>query len=141
MFEPHDKSIPFEGPEKIDADILETFDYEYAGKDAEIEIETDEFTSVCPYSGLPDFGSITIVYVPKKKCIELRSFKYYLLSYRNVGIFYEHLVNRVLDDLVACVKPKRMTVIGDFTHRGGIRTSVRAEYPRPKAKDKSRKRG
>lgn len=131
MFEAQDKKIPFDGPDKIEAEALETFDYEYAGKDAEIEIVTDEFTSVCPYSGLPDFGRIAVTYTPDKMCIELRSYKYYLLSYRNVGIFYEHLVNRILDDLVACVKPKRMTVRGEFTHRGGIKTNVTAEFPRP----------
>jgi len=130
MFEPLDKSLPFDGPEKIDASVLETFDYEYAGREIEVNISTDEFTSVCPFSGLPDFGRLTIVYVPDKKCIELRSLKYYLLAYRNVGIFYEHLVNRVLDDLVAACKPKRMTVTADFTPRGGIRTSVTAQYPR-----------
>lgn len=131
MFEPKDKSFPFDGPEKIAPSVLETFDYEYAGKEIKVEITTDEFTSVCPFSGLPDFGRLTIEYVPERKCIELRSLKYYLLSYRNVGIFYEHLVNRVLDDLVACCKPRRMTVRGDFTPRGGIRTSVTASYPRP----------
>jgi 7-cyano-7-deazaguanine reductase len=130
MFEPSDKSLPFDGPETIDASQLETFDYDYSGKEAEIEIATDEFTSVCPYSGLPDFGRLTVTYIPDKTCIELRSYKYYLLSYRNVGIFYEHLVNRVLEDLVACCQPRRMTVRGQFTSRGGIRTSVTAEYPR-----------
>jgi len=130
MFEPLDKSMPFDGPEKIDAKALETFDYQCAGKDIEVDISTDEFTSVCPYSGLPDFGRLTVVYVPDKTCIELRSFKYYLLSYRNVGIFYEHLVNRVLDDLVAACRPKRMTVTGEFAPRGGIRTRVTAQFPR-----------
>ena len=130
MFEPLGKKMPFDGPEKIDAKVIETFDYEYAGKDIEVDISTDEFTSVCPYSGLPDFGRLTIVYVPNQKCIELRSLKYYLLSYRTVGIFYEHLVNRVLDDLVACCQPKRMTVTGEFTPRGGIRTRVTAQFPR-----------
>ena len=130
MFEPMDRSMPFDGPEKIDPKILETFGYEYAEKDAEVEISTEEFTSVCPYSGLPDFGRLIIVYVPDRKCIELRSLKYYLLSYRSVGIFYEHLVNRVLDDLVAACQPKRMTVIGEFMPRGGIRTRVTAQYPR-----------
>ena len=131
MFEPTDKSLPFDGPEKIDPSVLETFDYEYAGREVEVDISTDEFTSVCPYSGLPDFGCLTIVYVPDKKCIELRSLKYYLLGYRTVGIFYEHLVNRVLDDLVACCQPKRMTVTADFSPRGGITTSVTAQYPHP----------
>ncbi|MCX8036327.1 MAG: preQ(1) synthase [Candidatus Sumerlaeia bacterium] len=132
MFEPLDKKLPFDGPEKINPAELETFDYEYPGKDIEIEITTDEFTSVCPYSGLPDFGRLTVLYTPNRKCIELRSFKYYLLSFRNVGIFYEHLVNRVLDDLVACCRPKRMTVTVEFTPRGGIRTRAVAHFPRRK---------
>ena len=129
MYDPKDKTFAFDGPDKIDPSVLETFDYEYAGREADVEIETDEFTSVCPYSGLPDFGRLTILYVPDKKCIELRSLKYYLLSYRNVGIFYEHLVNRVLDDLVACCRPKYMSVRGEFTPRGGITTAVTAGYP------------
>jgi len=130
MFEPLDKKLPYDGPEKIDPTVLETFDYEYAGKDIEVNVSTDEFTSVCPYSGLPDFGRLTIVYVPDRTCIELRSLKYYLLTYRTMGIFYEHLVNRILDDLVAACEPKRMTVTGDFNPRGGIRTRVSAQYPK-----------
>ncbi|MBM3333424.1 NADPH-dependent 7-cyano-7-deazaguanine reductase QueF [Candidatus Sumerlaeota bacterium] len=128
MFEPLDKKLPFDGTERIDATALETFDYEYAGKDIEVDVSTDEFTSVCPYSGLPDFARLTIVYVPDRKCIELRSLKYYLLTYRTVGIFYEHLVNRILDDLVVACSPKRMTVTGDFNPRGGIRTRATAQY-------------
>jgi len=131
MFEPLDQKMPFEGPEKIDANALETFDYEYPGKDIEIDISTDEFTSVCPYSGLPDFGRLTVVYVPDRKCLELRAFKYYLLSYRNVGIFYEHLVNHILDDLVVACRPKRMVVTGEFAPRGGLRTRATAQWPRP----------
>ena len=131
-FEPMDKSLKFDGPDAIEADVLETFAYEYAGKDAELEIATDEFTSVCPFSGLPDFGTLTINYTPNKKCLELRSLKYYLLSYRNVGIFYEHLANRILEDLVACCKPKRMTVVGEFTARGGLSSTVTASHPRRK---------
>ncbi|MBN1518179.1 NADPH-dependent 7-cyano-7-deazaguanine reductase QueF [Candidatus Sumerlaeota bacterium] len=129
-FEAQDKKLPFDGPDKIDVAVLETFDYEYAGKDAEIEIQTDEFTSVCPYSGLPDFASIVISYVPDQKCIELRSLKYYLLSYRNVGIFYEHLVNRMLDDLAQCCQPNTMTIRGEFTIRGGLQSVITASYPR-----------
>ena len=131
-FEPQDKSLSFESPEKIDAATLETFPYEYSGKEGEIEIATDEFTSVCPYSGLPDFGRLTITYTPARKCIELRSLKYYLLSYRNVGIFYEHLVNRILEDLARVCRPKKMTVRGEFTSRGGLSSCVTAKYPRNK---------
>ena len=127
-FEPHDKSLPFKDVEAIDKAILETFDYEYAGKEIEVVIRTDEFTSVCPFSGLPDFGSIEIIYVPDKQCVELRSLKYYLLSYRQVGIFYEHLVNRVLEDLVEVVKPVRMKVEVDYTVRGGLKTRAVARF-------------
>lgn len=127
-FEPLEKSLPFKGVEAIDKAALETFDYEYAGKELDIEIITDEFTSVCPYSGLPDFGVLTVTYVPDRLCLELRSLKYYLLSYRHVGIFYEHLVNRVLDDLVEICKPIRMEVTADFKVRGGMKTRAVARW-------------
>lgn len=118
------------GPEKIDKSVLETFEYEYRGKPIEIIINTNEFTSVCPWSGLPDFANLTIKYVPDKKCIELKSLKYYLLSYRNVGIFYEHVINRILNDLVEVCDPISMEVEARFTIRGGLQTTVRAEYRR-----------
>lgn len=127
-FEPHDRNLPFKGVEAIDKVILETFDYEYPGKEIEVVISTSEFTSVCPFSGLPDFGSIEIKYVPDKLCVELRSLKYYLLSYRQVGIFYEHLVNRILEDLVEIVKPIRMKIEVDYTVRGGLKTRAVARY-------------
>ncbi len=129
-FEPNDKSFPFLGYEAIDTKVLDTFPYEYAGRNINIDIQTDEFTAVCPFSGLPDFGTITISYVPDKVCIELRSLKYYLLSFRNVGIFYEHLVNRVLDDIVKVCDPVTMTVEADYTPRGGITTHASASYTR-----------
>ena len=91
---------------------------------------TEEFTSVCPFSGLPDFATFRLEYVPDKKAIELRSLKYYPLAYRNVGIYYEHLVNKLLDDLAGACSPKRMTVTLECTPRGGIRTTVSAQYPR-----------
>lgn len=116
------------GTEKIDSDVLETFDYEYVGKPIEIVITTNEFTSVCPWSGLPDFAELTIKYVPDRKCIELKSLKYYLHSYRNVGIFYEHVVNRILEDLVKVCDPLKMEVIAKFTIRGGLQTTVKSEY-------------
>lgn len=108
---------------------LETFPNPRPERDFEIAIDCPEFTSVCPKTGLPDFGTIRIRYVPDQHCIELKSLKYYLLGYRNEGIFYEAATNKILDDLVAACRPRRMTVIGDFTARGGITTKVIAEYP------------
>ena len=118
-----------ESPDTVKSDLLEPMDYKYRQKrDIDIEIEQPEFTSVCPMTGLPDFGCIIIRYIPDKKIIELKSLKYYLLQYRNVGIFYEHVVNRILDDLVKILKPKRMEITGEFTARGGITTRAVAAY-------------
>ncbi len=119
------------GPDAIRADILDTFAYEYPGKEIHLELRTDEFTSVCPWSGLPDFGRLRVSYVPDRLCLELKSFKYYLFSYRNVGIYYEHLVQRMLRDLVAAVEPLYLRVEGDFADRGGISTRAHAEFRRP----------
>jgi 7-cyano-7-deazaguanine reductase len=107
---------------------LETFPNPRPGRDYEIEIRCPEFTSVCPKTGLPDFGEIRINYVPAELCIELKALKYYIVEFRNKGIFYEAVTNQILDDLVAACKPKRMTVTGDFSARGGITTAVIAEY-------------
>ena len=116
-------------PDSIQIDVLAAMDYQYRGKrDILITIKQPEYTSVCPMTGLPDVGCISIEYVPDQSIIELKSLKYYLLQYRNVGIFYENIVNRILDDLVGVLVPKRMTVTGDFTARGGITTVVTAEY-------------
>ncbi len=118
-----------ERPDIINKDMIDPIDYQYQGKrDVDIVIRQPEFTSVCPMTGLPDFGRITIQYIPDSKIVELKSLKYYLMQYRNVGIFYEHVVNRILDDLVAMLKPKSMKVTGDFTPRGGIDTTVCAGY-------------
>ena len=110
---------------------LETFPNPQPSRDYEIAIRCPEFTSVCPNTGLPDFGEIRITYVPDDRCIELKALKYYLLDYRSRGIFYESATNQILDDLVAACDPKRMTVQGDFTPRGGIKTTVTASYPGP----------
>lgn len=99
--------------------------------DYEITIEVPEFTSVCPKTGLPDFGTITIRYVPKDFCLELKSLKNYILAYRNLGIFYENAVNRILGDIVKACRPVRATVTGEFNPRGGIRSVVEARFPRP----------
>jgi 7-cyano-7-deazaguanine reductase len=107
---------------------LETFPNPRPEREYEIAIDCPEFTSMCPKTGLPDFGTIRIRYVPDQTCIELKALKFYLLEYRSQGIFYEAATNRILDDLVAACKPRRMTVIGDFTARGGITTKITAEY-------------
>jgi 7-cyano-7-deazaguanine reductase len=107
---------------------LETFANPRPERDFEIAISCPEFTSMCPKTGLPDFGTIRIRYVPNLSCIELKSLKYYLQAFRNEGIFYEAATNRILDDLVAACRPRRMTVVGDFTARGGISTVITAEY-------------
>ena len=108
--------------------ILETFPNPRSGRDYQIAIRCPEFTSVCPKTGMPDFGEIRITYVPHAACIELKSLKYYMNEFRNKGIFYEAVTNQILDDLVAACSPRRMTVVGDFTARGGITTTVTAEY-------------
>jgi len=107
---------------------IETWPNQYA--DYEIEIEMPEFTSVCPKTGLPDFGKILLRYVPDGRCLELKSYKMYLLAYRDVGIFQENVVNRVLRDVVKAAQPKMATVIGDFTPRGGLSTIVTATWSR-----------
>ena len=110
---------------------LETFPNPRPERDYVIETRFPEFTSLCPKTGLPDFGEIRITYVPDQACIELKSLKYYLLGFRDRGIFYEHVTNRILDDLVAACRPRRMTVVGDFSARGGLTTTVTAAYERP----------
>jgi 7-cyano-7-deazaguanine reductase len=110
---------------------LETFPNPRPERDYEIAIRCPEFTSVCPKTGLPDFGEIRITYVPDERCIELKSLKYYLIEFRNKGIFYEAVTNQILDDLVGACGPRRMTVVGDFSVRGGISTVVTATYARP----------
>jgi 7-cyano-7-deazaguanine reductase len=107
---------------------LETFPNPRPERDYEIEIRCPEFTSMCPKTGLPDFGEIRISYSPDARCIELKALKYYLLDYRSRGIFYESATNQILDDLVAACAPRRMRVVGAFTARGGITTSVTADY-------------
>ena len=107
---------------------LETFENQYPDRDYQITIRCPEFTSVCPKTGQPDFGTITIRYTPDKKCVELKSLKFYLQRFRNAGIFYEHVTNRILDDLVAVVQPRRMEIKAEFTPRGGITTMVTAEW-------------
>src|SRR6266487_593551 len=110
------------------ADQLETFANPNPGRDYVIEIVCPEFTSLCPKTGQPDFGTITFTYTPAALCVELKSLKLYLYRFRNQGIFYEHVVNRLLDDFVAACRPKRCQVVGAFTPRGGITTTVTCVY-------------
>lgn len=113
-------------------DILETIPYEYAGKEMEVTIPTNEFTSVCPWSGLPDFADIKITYIPNESLIEMKSLKYYLTSYRNVGIYQEHATQRILEHLVAACDPIYMKVFAEWNARGGLGTTTIAEYRKEK---------
>lgn len=122
--------LPVLGPEAIKTECLLAFDYAYHGSDAEVEITTNEFTAVCPWTGLPDQGTLTVRYVPHLRCIELKSLKYYLLSYRSVGMVQEHVANRILEDLVRVCEPQRMTLVLDYQTRGGIHTVVTVHNPR-----------
>lgn len=114
--------------DKITPRLLQVMPYEYQGRKIEVNIETEEFTCLCPWSGLPDFAYVTITYIPDKVVIELKSLKFYLQSYRMVGIVHESAVNRILEDLVNAAKPKSMFVEMVFNIRGGITTTVKAEY-------------
>jgi 7-cyano-7-deazaguanine reductase len=109
---------------------IETWENQYRGY--EIVISIPEYTSVCPRTGLPDFGTITLRYMPAARCLELKSLKQYILAYRNLGIFYENAVNRILDDVVRACRPKWSVVTGEFTTRGGMRATIEAKFPRPR---------
>jgi 7-cyano-7-deazaguanine reductase len=129
-------------------ELLETFDNPYPDREYEIHMECDEFTSLCPVGGIesdaeelkqlgggaPDFGTIRITYVPAKRCLELKSLKLYLWSFRNEGIFYERAVNRILDDLSSACKPRSMEIVGDFNVRGGIKSVITARHSKRKSK-------
>lgn len=123
----HPVPYKIESPDIIRTDLLIPLEYIHK-REILITIRQPEYTSVCPMTGLPDMGCITIKYKPAKTIVELKSLKFYLLQYRNVGIFYEYAVNRILDDLVSVLKPKFMEVIGEFTARGAITTMVSAVY-------------
>ena len=127
-YESLDRRIATIGEEAIDTGCLLAFDYEYPHQPSEVAIDTDEFTALCPWTGLPDYGVLTITYEPSDLCIELKSLKYYILSYRDVGIVQEHVANRVLKDLVSLCHPRRMKVVLDYKIRGGLHTSVTVEH-------------
>jgi 7-cyano-7-deazaguanine reductase len=108
--------------------VIETWQNRYSDRDYIIRIDIPEFTCICPKTGLPEFASIVIKYITEQACIELKSFKYYTIFYRDVGIFNEHVVNKMLDDLVKACRPRWMEIAGEFNARGGIKTTVSAEY-------------
>ena len=124
-----DTKLEVRGVEAIDAQCLLAFPYEYSDNPALVSMDTDEFTALCPWTGLPDYGTLTIDYTPSDKLIELKSLKYYLLSFRDVGIVQEHAANRILQDLVDLCQPRAMKVTLDYKVRGGIHTVVTAECP------------
>jgi len=111
----------------INTNLIMCFDYEYSESGAEVVIDTDEFTAVCPWTRLPDFGSLTVSYVPNKLCLELKSLKYYLLSYSGVEIVQEHAANKILEDLASACNPFKMSVKLDYKIRGGLHTTVKVE--------------
>lgn len=121
------RTIPFVGPEAIDVAVMETFGYE--GPDQRIVTETKEFSAVCPYSGLPDYAVLRIEYVPSDRCIELKSLKYYVSSYRNVGIFQEHATARIAGDLWRVLQPKHLEVRTVYNVRGGFDTTCTVTLP------------
>ncbi len=133
QYEDLDRQVLIKGEEAIDTECLLAFEYEYPEQASEVSVDTDEFTAVCPWTGLPDYGTLLISYVPSRSCIELKSLKYYLLSYRDVGIVQEHAVNRILKDLAALCHPRSMKVTLDYKIRGGIHTAVSVEYPSPQS--------
>lgn len=116
--------------EEMELFPLDTFRYEYPGKEIWVEFEMPEFTAICPFSDFPDFAVIKLKYVPNERCIELKSLKLYINSFRNVKVFHEHVINMILDDFVAACDPLRVEIEGDFHVRGNIKTVVRASYSR-----------
>jgi 7-cyano-7-deazaguanine reductase len=121
------RTLPFTSSDAIDAAVLETFSYD--GPEQEIVTETREFSAVCPYSGLPDFAVLTIRYVPSDRCVELKSLKYYVVSFRNVGIFQEHATARMAEDLWRLLSPRRLTVTTRYNARGGFETVCSVTLP------------
>ena len=124
-----DTKLEVMGEEVIDTQCLLAFEYQYPDQPSQVSMDTDEFTALCPWTGLTDYGALTIDYTPSDKLIELKSLKYYLLSFRDVGIVQEHAANRILQDLADLCRPRAMKVTLDYKVRGGIHTVVTAEYP------------
>ncbi|MBU1026101.1 MAG: preQ(1) synthase [Candidatus Margulisbacteria bacterium] len=118
-----------ENIKQLKTPAIETWENQYSDRDYNIHLEFPEFTCVCPKTGLPDFAKIIIDYVPDKGCVELKSLKEYFIYYRNVGIFHEHLTNKILEDFVAACKPRSAKIVAEMNVRGGIKTTVETNYP------------
>jgi len=118
--------------EELQLTPLDTFEYEYTGRNIWIDFEIPEFTAICPFSDFPDFAIIRLSYVPNQRCIELKSLKMYINSFRNVKIFHEHVINVILEDFVKACDPLKVRIEGDFHVRGNIKTNVRAKHSKPK---------
>ena len=131
QYESLDRKVLIREEGAIDAKCLLTFQFEYPEQETQVQLDTDEFTAVCPWTGLPDYGTLYITYVPGQSVIELKSLKFYLMSYRDVGIVQEHAANRILKDLVALCRPRSMKVTLDYRVRGGIHTAVTVQYQAP----------
>ena len=129
------RRFDIEKEDAIDVAVLEAIPFDYAGSATEVIYETDEFTCVCPWTGLPDFARLLIRYLPGRTLAELKSLKYYLTSFRNVGILQEHAVNRILDDLTQLLQPVSMVVEAEYRERGGLKTTATARYERKKSKE------
>ena len=123
-YESLDDKIEIVSEDSINPELLIAFDYEYSGSDTKVFITTEEFPAVCPWTGLPDFGKLTIEYVPSNLCLELKSLKYYLMGFTGVGIVQEHAANKIIKDLVNCCKPEEMSIELEYKVRGGIATKV-----------------
>jgi len=133
------RRFDIQSEEAIDQAVLEAIPFDYPDSATEVVYETDEFTFVCPWTGLPDFARLVIRYVPRHSLVELKSLKYYLTSYRNVGILQEHTVNRILRDLVQLLEPASMVVEADYKERGGLKTKVVARYEKGQSQDQPSK--
>ena len=130
IFKPDIRSTP---AEEMRLYPLDTFTYEYPGREIVVSFECPEFTAICPFSDFPDFATIHLDYVPNERCVELKSLKLYVNSFRDMKIFHEHVINKILEDFVAAVDPVRVQIEGDFNVRGNIKTVVRARYERPQS--------
>ena len=116
---------------QIEMPNIETWQNQYADKEYTVDITISEFTAICPKTGLPDFAEIQISYVPNERCVELKSLKEYMFAYREIGIFHEHVVNKIMEDFIRDCQPRKVNIVGDFNIRGGIKTVVRANYEQP----------
>jgi 7-cyano-7-deazaguanine reductase len=125
--------------EEMDLFPLDTFPYEFVGRKVKIRFELPEFTCICPFSDFPDFATLRIEYVPNERCVELKSLKLYINSFRGVKIFHEHVINIILEDFVQACDPLRVKIEGDFNVRGNIKTTVRGKFKRQESEDRSQK--